>query len=655
MLRGLSTMNLACLLVLALLSPVMAISLPMRTFAAFDPTPKGTALIRANSFTSDANPIRYHFDFLPYCRHDIRPTPSNLGEVLWGDAVFSTLYKATMMQNAHCLVACERFVPIDTLVRFKLLIDRAYHANFIYDSLPLIQAYKEECLSASMPAHECRQRLGVRVGKKLPGNTSGALPQYFIHNHVHFDIRYHKPPTLADDDHSQYRVVGFHGSSRSIGWNSQSQCMNNSHFEETADALPPLKMAPRRVEVGNETKLGLRLVWTYSVKWSEDKETRWLTRWDIYFLASDERPGIHWFALVNALLVVLFLSVLVALIMLRALHRDFNQYNDPESAVEGMEETGWKQVHGDVFRRPEGLNYLVALVGSGTQLNLMLLVTLGLAVAGFMSPSKRGSMLTVLILMFVQLGFAAGMVSARLAKMWGQPSWMTTLLTAVLVPCIVLGIYLVVNIFMSMRHAANALPASALLSIFGLWLFVNTPLVFVGGVVGYRMPAIEHPLRTNEARRAEKPLPWYLTSPVVHLLAGGLPFAAAFLEIYFLFNSVWQHKMYFFLGFVLLVYVIMLVVVAEVAIVFIYYVLVAENWRIWWRAFTFGASPGIYIMAYSALYFVTSLHLAYGWAAVMFFGVMSIVTILLSTSFGAVAFLATFVFARTIYSAIKVE
>lgn len=69
---------------------------------------------------------------------------------------------------------------------------------------------------------------------------------------------------------------------------------------------------------------------------------RWASRWDTYLSASDDQ--LHWFSIVNSLLIVLFLSGMVALIMTRTLHRDISAYNQLETAEEAQEETGWKLV-----------------------------------------------------------------------------------------------------------------------------------------------------------------------------------------------------------------------------------------------------------------------------------------------------------------------
>lgn len=41
-------------------------------------------------------------------------------------------------------------------------------------------------------------------------------------------------------------------------------------------------------------------------------------------------------------MIVLFLSGMVAMIMLRTLHRDISNYNQLETVEEAQEETGWK-------------------------------------------------------------------------------------------------------------------------------------------------------------------------------------------------------------------------------------------------------------------------------------------------------------------------
>eukprot|EP00757_Euglenozoa_sp_SAG-D1_P018441 gene18441-5921_t len=105
----------------------------------------------------------------------------------------------------------------------------------------------------------------------------------------------------------------------------------------------------------------------YSVNWREELNIEWATRWDVYLRSADAENKIHWFSIINSLLILLFLSGMVGMILLRALHKDFNRYNDPENVDEAQEETGWKLVHGDVFRAPQMSAFLAVNAGTGMQ------------------------------------------------------------------------------------------------------------------------------------------------------------------------------------------------------------------------------------------------------------------------------------------------
>ena len=125
---------------------------------------------------------------------------------------------------------------------------------------------------------------------------------------------------------------------------------------------------------------------------------------------------IHWFSIVNSSVILLFLSGMVAMIMLRTLARDITKYNQLESADDAQEETGWKLVHGDVFRPPANASLLATYVGTGIQILGMSLVTMLFALLGFLSPANRGGLMTAMLMMFVFMGLFAGYFAARLYK-----------------------------------------------------------------------------------------------------------------------------------------------------------------------------------------------------------------------------------------------
>ncbi len=92
------------------------------------------------------------------------------------------------------------------------------------------------------------------------------------------------------------------------------------------------------------------VIYTYDVKW-EKSDLLWSNRWDVY-LKGNPDDEIHYFSIVNSLMIVLFLTGVVAMIMLRTLHKDISTYNEMQTLEEAQEESGWKLVHGDVFRPP---------------------------------------------------------------------------------------------------------------------------------------------------------------------------------------------------------------------------------------------------------------------------------------------------------------
>ena len=114
----------------------------------------------------------------------------------------------------------------------------------------------------------------------------------------------------------------------------------------------------------------LDVVWSYSVLFSAS-DIQWASRWDPYLKMQD--PQIHWFSILNSFMIVIFLSGMVAMILMRALHKDLRRYNESQEDLEqNQEETGWKLVHGDVFRTPPYPSLFASVIGTGVQVHCAL-------------------------------------------------------------------------------------------------------------------------------------------------------------------------------------------------------------------------------------------------------------------------------------------
>mgnify|MGYP001997370951 FL=1 len=99
------------------------------------------------------------------------------------------------------------------------------------------------------------------------------------------------------------------------------------------------------------------------------------------------------------------------------------RYNAIEASDEMEEETGWKLVHGDVFRPPALPMLLSVFVGTGVQTLAMSIITMCFAVLGFLSPANRGGLMTAMLLLFVLMGVPAGYSSAFLHKSLKGTDW----------------------------------------------------------------------------------------------------------------------------------------------------------------------------------------------------------------------------------------
>ena len=114
-------------------------------------------------------------------------------------------------------------------------------------------------------------------------------------------------------------------------------------------------------------------------------------------------PGtfeIHWLSIINSFVLVLLLTAFLTIIMMRVLKNDFSRYMEVEEDEIGEEETGWKLINGDVFRFPPFANGLTALLGAGAHLLCVTLLLLICAISNCIVPTKRGAILTAMIILY---------------------------------------------------------------------------------------------------------------------------------------------------------------------------------------------------------------------------------------------------------------
>ncbi|RKO85229.1 transmembrane 9 superfamily member 2 [Blyttiomyces helicus] len=350
------------------------------------------------------------------------------------------------------------------------------------------------------------------------------------------------------------------------------------------------------------------------------------------------------------------LSVMVGTIFLRALHRDIARYNSFASEEGTQEDYGWKLVHADVFRPPPHRMALSILVGNGSQLLAMAAVTLLFAVIGVLSPSNRGALSTVTIALYVCFGSISGYVSARIYKMNQGAHWrQNVVLTALAAPGAIFSIFIILNFFLVGAGSSAAVPFGTMLALMSIWFLVSAPLSCVGSYFGLRQSAIEHPCKISQIPRQIPSQPYYFGKWVTALVGGILAFGSIFIELYFIMNSLWFHRVYYVFGFLFFVFLLLIVTCSEVAILLCYFQLCSEDYQWSWRAFTSVGFSGFYVFAYSCIYYVRKLNIGNVPSAFLYFGWSLVISVLVTCITGSVGYIACLLFVRKVFASIKVD
>ncbi|KAK3294128.1 uncharacterized protein B0H64DRAFT_374952 [Chaetomium fimeti] len=580
----------------------------------------------------------YYHPLFQFCRPPDGPQDvgASLGSILFGDRIKTSPFELKMAHNESCKALCKTTYQRGAALFVNQLIQSGISLNWLVDGLPAGQKIVDESTGIEF----------YNPGFLL-GQQTGDGDQVLFNNHYDIIIEYHEVPGSKD----LYRVVG-------VVVQPESKKYTGPIDDQTCN----MDLDPVILNESGDTEVQF----TYGVYWVPSK-TAWATRWDKYLQVFD--PKIHWFSLINSAVIVVFLVLTVMSVLVRALKKDIARYNRLDqlnledlsgtSALmeDGVQEdSGWKLVHGDVFRTPKHPLLLSVLVGNGAQLFVMTGFTIAFALLGFLSPSNRGSLGTIVILLYTILGFVGGYTSSRMYKSFQGEKWkLCIMLTPVLVPGIVFTSFFLLDLFLWAKSSSGAVPFTTMLVIILIWFIISVPLSCAGSWVGFRAAALEPPVRTNQIPRQIPPVTTYLKPVPSMLLVGLLPFGAIFVELYFIMSSIWFSKIYYMFGFLFLCYGLMIMTCAAVTVLMVYFLLCAENYNWQWRAFLAAGTTSGYIFLNAILYWVTKLSLGGFAGSVLYIGYSLLISFLFFILTGSIGFFASWLFVRKIYASIKID
>jgi len=550
----------------------------------------------------------YPYYQLPYCKpeHGIDTVrrAAGIGEVLEGNALHNSGLKLHFATDINKEDVCDVVLDATSAAQFELAVDRQYWYELFLDDLPM---------------------WGM-VGE-----------------------------VLRDDAHGRMEKHIFTHRSLSIAYNGNRVLEVNLTSEN-----------PVPIEVGR------KLEFTYSVHWKVTNKP-FENRFDRYLEYDFFEHKIHWFSVFNSFMMVIFLCGLVALILMRTLHNDFARYAKEEDLdVEGIqgigEDSGWKQVHGDVFRAPESLVLFSAMLGTGWQLLLLVLAVILYAMAGPILHGNmyedRGEMVSTFIVCYALSSAVGGYVSGSYYKQFfpttrseSNSHWQKTMIcTILLFPALVVAVTFALNCVAVGYGTISAIPISVIVKMIAIWLFVAMPLSVAGTIFGRHWSGKnDPPCRVNSIPRPIPIAPWYADPNFVVPAAGVLPFGSIFIEMYFIFTAIWSYKFYYVYGFMLLVYAILSMVTVCTTIVAVYFVLNAENYHWQWIAFTSAGSTAGYVFLYSVFYFFYKTQMSGLLQVSYYFGYMGLFCSALFLMTGTIGVWGASMFVNKIYRNVKID
>uniref|UniRef100_A0A4W4EZX3 Transmembrane 9 superfamily member n=1 Tax=Electrophorus electricus TaxID=8005 RepID=A0A4W4EZX3_ELEEL len=501
--------------------------------------------------------LPYEYTAFDFCTDDKLKRPSeNLGQVLFGERIEQSPYKFSFKKKEECKHVCtknydtnkaEDKTSVDFLKKGMLL---NYQHHWIVDNMPVTWCYdvedNQKFCNPGFPIGCYVTDTGRAKDACVVNSDFNDKDTFYIFNHVDITIFYHN----VENENSGSRLVAAKMEPKSY---KQSN-------PETPDCTgPPMSLS-------NKGTGPITIPYTYSVHF---KVSEWASRWD-YILESMPHTNIQWFSIMNSLVIVLFLSGMVAMIMLRTLHKDIARYNQMDSVEDAQEEFGWKLVHGDVFRPPRKGMLLSVFLGSGTQIFIMTFVTLFFACLGFLSPANRGALMTCAVVLWVLLGTPAGYVAARFYKSFGGEKWKTNvLLTAFLCPGVVFADFFLMNLILWGEGSSAAMPFGTLVAILALWFCISKPVT--------------------------------LTT---------------------------SHQMYYMFGFLFLVFIILVITCSEATILLCYFHLCAEDYHWQWRSFLTSGFTAAYFLVYAVHYFFSKLQITGLASTILYFGYTMIMALI---------------------------
>ena len=571
----------------------------------------------ANSLRSTKRPIPLDFKISDlFCSAmDEKSAKKSVNDEITGNSLVETPISFQIGKETECETICTKFYNKAKRRKLIKLIDRGYKFYYQIDGLPV-----------SYHVYD-----GNKSSIYVPGFDIGYVDErgkHYLNNYVEFIVE------IEHFQNEKTKIVGFEA--YSIVSKAELDC-------DPKTSIPVEDLE--------------NVTFQYSIRY-ETAKTTWEQRWQKYSTSSQGNSKIHLFSIVNTILIVLVQSVVVGAILLRTIKIDFLRYSKMlEDDEDPLEETGWKLIHGDVFRRPARVQFLTSFVGCGLHLFISVAFVIFFSAIGLIQTQGGGFMVTFALLAFIGSSVAGGLSSSVLFHTIGTKKWRNNMiLTAIGFVGPAAAVYLIMQIIFKSAASTASLSFKGFFNVLLMIGGISIAFNIVGSFIGLVIKPIEFPSRVNQLPRQIPTQPQYLKPYITMTIGGTIIFLSFGIQMRMILRAIWTNTSYYSSYILLFVaFASMALISCEISVLFVYLHLTHEDYNWWWPAFNIPAASGISFFLFSLFYLFFDYAPVDSSSYIIYILVSLIISYGIALMNGAIGFSTSFVFVIKIFSELKIE
>lgn len=397
---------------------------------------------------------------------------------------------------------------------------------------------------------------------------------------------------------------------------------------------------------------GTSLNFSYDVQWIRSLEL-YQDRFERYHDTAFFESQVHYYSIYNSIGLCVILIVVVSSILSRTTSRD-QRIRPTENEIV----TGWRNIQADVFRPPSHLLWISAFLGVGAQLFIYSFSFIFFSYfIVYKSPDySRGTLFSLGVVLFTLTSFFSGYVSGNYYKRHGGKDWKKCLCATIFIfPLFVWLTLMLLNILALSYQSLAHIPFTSNLTLLAIWIFIAIPLSIVGTLIGRNqgevktMGSISPFPNTIPPKRPLQQI-WVLSA-----VSGLLLFAVAMMEIYFIYASLFEGKLFYTYSLLFVNCSLLVIATMCISIISTYVLLNSEDYRWQWVSIITAASTSGYYFLYSLYYWLNVTNMDGFLQSTFFFGYVIIISIAFAIFIGSVSYFSASFFVHKIYNIYHID